>query len=80
MQFKLLDGAIVLLIEYSNSGKTTLLQSLVASGQLLESEIISSDYFRQLVADVDYIDFSAVAKENEDIVYEAVSTHFRASI
>lgn len=71
MQFKLLDGAIVLLIGPSNSGKTTLLQSLVASGQLLESEIISSDYFRQLVADVDYIDFSAVAKENEDIVYEA---------
>lgn len=70
MQFKLLKGAIVLLIGPSNSGKTTLLQSLVASSQLLETEIISSDYYRQLVADVDFIDFSAVSKDDEDIVYE----------
>lgn len=71
MQFNLLNGAIVLVIGPSNSGKTTLLQSLVASGQLLESEIISSDSYRRLVADVDYIDFSAVLKDDEDIVYEA---------
>lgn len=71
MQCKLLNGAIVLLIGPSNSGKTTLLQSLVASGQLLASEIISSDDYRQLVADVDYIDLSAVEKEDEAIVYEA---------
>ena len=70
MQFKLPNGAIVLLIGPSNSGKTTLLQSLVDSGQLLESEIISSDDYRRLVADMDFIDLSAVSKEDEDIVYE----------
>ncbi|MGN7478564.1 AAA family ATPase [Solibacillus silvestris] len=70
MQFKLPNGAIVLLIGPSNSGKTTLLQSLVDSGQLLESEIISSDYYRKLVADVDFIDISAISKDDEDIVYE----------
>lgn len=70
MQFKLPNGAIVLLIGPSNSGKSTLLQSLVDSGQLLESEIISSDYYRRLVADIDFIDFTAVSKDDEDIVYE----------
>ena len=70
MQFKLPNGAIVLLIGPSNSGKSTLLQSLVDSGQLLESEIISSDYYRRLVADIDFIDFTALSKDDEDIVYE----------
>ena len=70
MQFKLPNGAIVLLIGPSNSGKSTLLQSLVDSGQLLESEIISSDYYRRLVADIDFIDFTAVSIDDEDIIYE----------
>ncbi|WP_079526525.1 AAA family ATPase [Solibacillus isronensis] len=70
MQFKLPNGAIVLLIGPSNSGKSTLLQSLVDSGQLLESEIISSDYYRRLVADIDFIDLSSVSKDDEDIIYE----------
>lgn len=70
MQVKLPNGAIVLLIGPSNSGKSTLLQSLVDSGQLLESEIISSDYYRRLVADIDFIDFTAVSKDDEDIIYE----------
>lgn len=70
MQFKLPNGAIVLVIGPSNSGKSTLLQSLVDSGQLLESEIISSDYYRRLVADIDFIDFTAVSNDDEDIVYE----------
>lgn len=70
MHFKLPNGAIVLLIGPSNSGKTTLLQSLVDSDQLLESEIISSDYYRRLVADIDFIDFSSLSKDDEDIIYE----------
>lgn len=70
MQVKLPNGAIVLLIGPSNSGKSTLLQSLVDSGQLLESEVISSDYYRRLVADIDFIDFTAVSKDDEDIIYE----------
>ncbi|MBM7663592.1 polynucleotide kinase-phosphatase [Solibacillus kalamii] len=70
MQFKLPNGAIVLLIGPSNSGKTTLLRSLVDSDQLIESEIISSDYYRRLVADIDFIDLSSVSKNDEDIIYE----------
>lgn len=70
MQVQLINGAIILLIGPSNSGKSTLLKSLVAKNQLLQSEIISSDAFRTLVSDTDFIDLSNITKEDEDIVYE----------
>lgn len=70
MKINIPDGAIVLLIGPSNSGKSTLLQSLVDSQQILKSEIISSDEYRLLVADADFIDFSNVAKEDEELVFE----------
>lgn len=70
MKINIPNGAIVLLIGPSNSGKSTLLKSLVASQQILKSEIISSDDYRLLVADSDFIDFSNVAKEDEELIFE----------
>ena len=70
MQIQLPEGAIVLCIGPSNSGKSTLLDRLVNEKQLLRSEIVGSDTFRQLVADIDYIDFSTVLKEDQDTLYE----------
>ena len=59
MLLQLPEGAIVLCIGPSNSGKSTLLDRLVLEQQLLRSEIVSSDTCRHLVADIDFIDFSS---------------------
>lgn len=70
MQLILPQGAIVLCIGPSNSGKTTLLEKLIAEQQLLHSEVVSSDTYRELVSDIQYIDFSTVAPEDQDVLYE----------
>ena len=70
MQLQLPEGAIVLCIGPSNSGKSTLLDRLVKEQQLLRSEIVGSDTCRQLVADLDYIDFSTIPTEDQDSLYE----------
>ena len=70
MQLQLPEGAIVLCIGPSNSGKSTLLNRLVNEHQLLPSEIVGSDTCRHLVADLDYIDFSSVPTEDQDSLYE----------
>ena len=70
MEIQLPEGAIVLCIGPSNSGKTTLLNILVEKQQLLRSEIVSSDTYRELVADIDFIDFSSVPSEDQDVLYE----------
>ena len=56
MNIQLLHGAIVLCIGPSNSGKTTLLNTLVAQNVLHRTEIVSSDACRLLVSDTDFID------------------------
>ncbi|MFJ8458399.1 polynucleotide kinase-phosphatase [Lysinibacillus xylanilyticus] len=61
---------IVLLIGPSNSGKSTLLQHWVNVGMLSPSEIISSDSYRTLVADTNYIDFQNYSKEVADLLYD----------
>lgn len=50
-------AGIVLLVGPSNSGKSTLLKQLIEKGQILPSEIVSSDEFRVLVSDVEFIDW-----------------------
>lgn len=70
MQLLLPQGAIVLCIGPSNSGKSTLLEKLIAQKQLLRSEVVSSDAYRELVSDIDYIDFSKVPREDQDVLYE----------
>jgi polynucleotide kinase-phosphatase len=70
LQLPLPQGAIVLCIGPSNSGKSTLLDKLIADQQLLRSEVVSSDAYRELVSDIQYIDFSTVPKEDQDVLYE----------
>lgn len=70
MQLQLPKGAIVLCIGPSNSGKSTLLEKLIAERQLLHSEVVSSDTYRELVSDIQYIDFSTVPREEQDVLYE----------
>ena len=70
MLLQLPEGAIVLCIGPSNSGKSTLLDRLVLEQQLLRSEIVSSDTCRHLVADIDFIDFSTAPTEDQDYLYE----------
>lgn len=70
MQITLPPGAIVLCIGPSNSGKTTFLEHLLATAQLARSEVVSSDAYRLAVADVDFIDFNHVARDEQAVVYE----------
>ena len=62
-------AGIVLLVGPSNSGKTTLLKRLVEQGVLLPSEIISSDQFRILVADGEFIELDKRPKDEQDVLY-----------
>lgn len=70
MNIKIPHAGIVLLIGPSNSGKSTLLQQWVNTGMLSPSEIISSDAYRTLVSDTDYIDFQHHSKEEADLLYD----------
>ncbi|MCP2036431.1 polynucleotide kinase-phosphatase [Planomicrobium sp. HSC-17F08] len=79
MRIGLPHGGIVLLVGPSNSGKTTLLRKLVDQKEILPSEIISSDDFRMLVSDKDFIDWrnrpqdeaAALMDEYQEISTEA---------
>ncbi|OKP81941.1 polynucleotide kinase-phosphatase [Paenibacillus helianthi] len=62
-------GGIVVLVGPSNSGKTTLLRRLVQEDVLLQTEIVSSDEYRTLVGDVEYIDWKGRSREEADILY-----------
>ncbi|MBC2724346.1 MAG: AAA family ATPase, partial [Desulfosporosinus sp.] len=61
-------AGIVLLVGPSNSGKTTLLNNLVEQGVLLKSEIVSSDQFRVLVSDTEFIDFGKHSKGELEVL------------
>ncbi|MDP4159943.1 MAG: AAA family ATPase, partial [Bacillota bacterium] len=62
-------AGIVLMVGPSNSGKTTLLNRLVEQGILLRSEIVSSDQFRVLVADTEFIELNKRPKDEQDVLY-----------
>ncbi|MBM4761304.1 polynucleotide kinase-phosphatase [Bacillus sp. B15-48] len=63
-------AGIVLLIGPSNSGKTTFLKKWTDKGVLQASEIVSSDQFRLLVADNDFIEWSNRPKDEADVLFE----------
>ncbi|MEH7332127.1 polynucleotide kinase-phosphatase [Neobacillus drentensis] len=69
-------AGIVLLVGPSNSGKTTLLNRLVNEKSILSSEVISSDHFRVLVSDVEYINWNQRPKDEADVLYDE---YFRVS-
>ena len=70
MQIHLPHAAIVLCIGPSNSGKSTFLQQLVAEGIISQTEIVSSDTCRMLVADQDFIDFTGTSQQEANLLYE----------
>lgn len=63
-------AGIVLLIGPSNSGKSTLLKQLVDKGQVLPSEIISSDEYRVRVSNVEFIDWAHRWKDVSESLYD----------
>lgn len=63
-------SGIVLLVGPSNSGKTTLLNQWIQEQQILESEVVSSDQFRVLVSDVEFISWNGRPKEEADALYD----------
>lgn len=61
---------IVLMMGPSSSGKTTLLERLIAEGVLLDSEVISSDQFRTLLSDAVFLDWKGYPKDEADILQD----------
>ncbi|HBW38451.1 polynucleotide kinase-phosphatase [Desulfosporosinus sp. BICA1-9] len=62
-------AGIVLLVGPSNSGKSSLLNYLVEQSILLGSEIVSSDQFRVLVSDTDFIDYGKPSKDEQEVLF-----------
>ncbi|MBK3495945.1 polynucleotide kinase-phosphatase [Viridibacillus sp. YIM B01967] len=68
---KIPHAGIVIMIGASNSGKSTLLRKWIADGLLLPSEVVSSDHFRQMLGDTDFIDWTiGRSVEEVDSLYE----------
>ncbi|MFJ5716939.1 polynucleotide kinase-phosphatase [Neobacillus sp. NPDC093127] len=63
-------AGIVLLVGPSNSGKTTLLNQLIQEKQILASEVVSSDQFRILVSDVEFINWNQRSKLEADALFD----------
>lgn len=70
MEVVLPYAGIVLLVGPSNSGKSTLLKNLVEKEQLLSSEVVSSDDFRVLVSDIEFIDWKQRSNDEADSLYD----------
>lgn len=62
-------AGIIVLVGPSNSGKTTLLRRLVDEGTLLQTEIVSSDDFRSMLGDTDFMDWKNRPREEADIIF-----------
>jgi polynucleotide kinase-phosphatase len=62
-------AGIVLLIGPSNTGKTTLLNQLIQEEQILGSEVVSSDQFRVLVSDIEFISWNGRPKDESDALF-----------
>ncbi|WP_430131360.1 polynucleotide kinase-phosphatase [Neobacillus pocheonensis] len=63
-------SGIVIFVGPSNSGKTTLLNRLVKEKNLLPSEVISSDQFRVLVSDIEFINWNQRPKDEADALFD----------
>lgn len=62
-------AGIILLVGPSNTGKTTLLNQLIQENQLLPSEVVSSDQFRILVSDNEFISWNGRPKDESDALF-----------
>lgn len=63
-------AGIVLLMGASNSGKSTLIEQLKQQQYIREHESLSSDQFRQMVGDTDYIDWRRPSREEGEVMYQ----------
>src|SRR4051794_23620293 len=61
---------IVLLVGPSNTGKTTLLKQLIQENQILASEVVSSDQFRVLVSDIEFISWNGRPKDESEALFQ----------
>ncbi|WP_203248844.1 polynucleotide kinase-phosphatase [Sporosarcina beigongshangi] len=59
-------AGLVLLVGVSNSGKTTLLNKWIEEQKILASEVISSDAYRAIVGDKEFISWSERPKDEAD--------------
>ncbi|WP_079508747.1 polynucleotide kinase-phosphatase [Mesobacillus jeotgali] len=73
MRIALPHTGIVLLVGPSNSGKTTLLKRWQEQGKIAPSEVVSSDQFRELVSDKEFVDWRNIPKEEADILFDEYS-------
>ncbi|CAI6081727.1 Bis(5'-nucleosyl)-tetraphosphatase, symmetrical [Paenibacillus sp. JJ-100] len=62
-------AGIVVLIGPSNSGKSTLLAELVAEDVIRATEVVSSDQFRMLVGDEEYVEWRHRPRSEADVLY-----------
>ena len=70
-------SGLVLLVGVSNSGKTTLLNKWVEEQKILPSEVISSDMYREIVGDKEFIGWSERPKDEADSLmdeYQSISS------
>ena len=68
-EIRLPYAGIVVLVGPSNSGKSTLLDRLVAESVIRRTEAVSSDQFRMLVGDDEYVDWKHRPRCEADVIY-----------
>ena len=64
-------SGLILLVGASNSGKTTLLNKWINESEILPSEVISSDEYRAIVSDQDYVTWVDRPKDEAAVVFDA---------
>lgn len=68
-EIQLPHAGIVVLIGPSNSGKSTLLAELVEKDVIRATEVVSSDQFRMLVGDDEYVEWRHRPRSEADVLY-----------
>ncbi len=70
MKIVLPYAGIVLLVGPSNSGKSTLLKNMIENKKIVSSEVVSSDEFRVLVSDIEFMDWRDRSKDEADSLFD----------
>lgn len=68
-EIRLPHAGIVVLVGPSNSGKSTLLDRLVAESVIRRTEAVSSDQFRMMVGDDEYVDWKQRPRSEANVIY-----------
>ncbi|MDF2947440.1 MAG: polynucleotide kinasephosphatase [Bacillales bacterium] len=70
MKLQIPHTGIVLLIGPSNSGKSTFLKDLLMKKVIMTSEVVSSDDFRLMVSDIDFVELKNRSKDESDALQD----------